>query len=129
MRPNSVALVVVAFLAGCAGSGPMGYNGGGGGGGGGGTSASVTIQDFFFGPSSVTIKAGGTVTWNNTGPSGHTVTSDAGAFNSGTLSPPMGDPYGGMTAGGTYQMTFPAPGTYAYHCAIHPTMHGTITVQ
>jgi plastocyanin len=42
---------------------------------GGPASASVSIQDFNFNPSSVTVGPGGTVTWTNNG-STHTVTSD-----------------------------------------------------
>ena len=78
---------------------------------------SVTIQDFTFSPSTLTIKAGTTVRWTNNGPSAHTTTSDAGAWNSGTLSPPGG---GGGSAGGTFDFTFMQSGNYAYHCSIHP---------
>jgi plastocyanin len=91
----------------------------------------VTIQDFSYTLSSVSIKAGGKVSWTNNGPSSHTATSDTpGAFNSGTLLPPTGgDPYGGGgSGGGAFQVTLGTPGTYTYHCALHPTMHGTVTV-
>jgi plastocyanin len=91
----------------------------------------VTIQDFSYSNASVSIKAGGEVTWTNNGPSSHTATSDTpGAFNSGTLLPPTGgDPYGGGgSGGGAFQVTLGTPGTYTYHCALHPTMHGTVTV-
>jgi plastocyanin len=100
----------------------------------GGSGASVTIQDFTFSPSALTIKAGASVTWTNNGPSSHTTTSDSGAWDSGTLSAPGGGGgYGGGTAGGTYQFTFTTPGTYHYHCKLHPpSSHpgftGTITV-
>lgn len=134
MRAHPLALFAVALLVGCSGSSPTSSNlgAGGGGGSGGGPTASVTIRDFSFGPASLTIKAGGTVTWTNNGPSSHSVVSDAqGAFDSGTLAPPMAsmDPYGGMSSGASYQMSFSTPGTYAYHCAFHASMHGTITVQ
>jgi plastocyanin len=36
---------------------------------------------------------------------------------------------GAMLPEGVYQATFSAPGTYTYHCAIHPSMTGTITVN
>lgn len=134
MRTNPVLCVLTLAVTACSGSTVTGSNGGGGGGGGNGavTSASVTIQDFSFSPTPLTIKAGGSVTWTNNGPSSHSVTSDTpGSFDSGTLSPPMAsmDPYGGTSSGQTYRMTFSTPGTYAYHCAIHATMHGTVTVQ
>ena len=35
---------------------------------------------------------------------------------------------GNITPGGTFEHTFATAGTYAYHCSIHPTMRGTITV-
>jgi len=133
MQTYPIAFVLALALAACSGSTMTGSSGGGGGGGNGAvTNASVTIQDFSFSPTPLTVKAGGSVTWTNNGPSSHSVTSDTpGAFDSGTLSPPMAsmDPYGGTSSGQTYRMTFPTPGTYPYHCAIHATMHGTITVQ
>jgi plastocyanin len=96
----------------------------------------VTIQDFSFTPSAVMVKAGTIVTWVNDGPSAHTTTSDGAVWDSGTLSPPSGGgAYGGGTAGGTYQVTFNTPGTYPYHCKLHPpsvaayaSFTGTITV-
>jgi len=83
----------------------------------------VTIQDFTFSPASATIKVGQTVSWTNHGPSNHTTTSDAGAWDSATLS----------ASGGTFSKTFNTAGTYPYHCKIHPPaiypgFTGTITV-
>ena len=78
----------------------------------------VIIQDFAFSPSSVTITVGSTVIWQNHDSTSHTVTSDTGLFNSGTLS-----------NGGTFSFTFNTPGTYNYHCSIHSSMHGTIIVN
>ncbi len=82
-----------------------------------GQGTNVTIQDFSFAPANITIHAGQTVTWQNNGPSMHTVTSNTGAFDSGALNP-----------GATYSHTFSTTGTFAYHCAIHPMMMGTVTV-
>lgn len=85
------------------------------------TSNCVTIQDFSFTPETLTVTAGARVTWTNAGPSTHTVTSDGGTFNSGALAAPNGgNGYGGATAGGVFQFTFSTPGTYPYHCSIHP---------
>ncbi len=105
----------------------------GGAGGGGANGAAVTIQDFSFSPSTLTIKAGMSVKWTNSGPSSHTATSDNGVWNSGTLNPPGGG-YGGG-GGASFQFTFSAPGTYSYHCSLHPPslsqyagFTGTITV-
>ena len=96
----------------------------------------VTIQDFTFSPASLTIKAGTSVRWTNNGPSAHTTVSDMGVWTSGVLSPPGsgGGVYGGGgSAGGTFDFTFTQPGTFPYHCAIHPpSMYpgfiGTVTV-
>ena len=87
------------------------------------TSASISIQDFMYASATVTIAVGGNVTWTNDGPSGHTVASDAGVFDSGTLAAP----YLG-SAGGVFSRVFSQTGTYPYHCEIHPGMQGSITV-
>lgn len=100
------------------------------------TVACATIQDFTFSSASMAIKVGTTVRWTNNGPSAHTTTSDAGVWTSGTLRAPTGgDPYGGGAAGGSYEFVFTTPGTYEYHCALHPPslpqyagFKGTITV-
>ena len=81
-------------------------------------SASVTIQDFAFGPGSISVAVGSTVTWTNQDSVSHTVTADDGSFDSGRLA-----------QGATFSQTFDTPGTYTYHCAIHPSMTGTITVE
>jgi plastocyanin len=83
--------------------------------------ACVSIQDFSFTPPALTVKAGTIVTWVNNGPSAHTTTSDGAVWDSGTLNPPTGGSgYGGGTGGGTFQVTFNTPGTYSYHCKLHP---------
>jgi len=78
---------------------------------------------FAFSPATLTIKAGTTVTWKNTTAIAHTVTSDDGkSFDSGMANP--------ITAqGGMFSFTFTTPGTFAYHCTIHPFMKATIIVQ
>lgn len=115
-----IGVVALAALVGCgSGTAPTGSGGGGGGNGGGG--AAVAIEDFSFSPSTLTIKAGTTVTWTNDGPSAHTTTSDTGVWDSGTLDAPSASGgYGGGSPGGNYSFTFNTPGTYSYHCKIHP---------
>lgn len=97
----------------------------GGMGGMGGSPVAVTIHDGSFGPTSFTpnpapVAVGQTVTWTNSGPSPHTVTSDAAS-----------DPYdsGTLTAGQSFSHTFNSTGTFAYHCNIHPSMTGTVIVS
>jgi len=78
---------------------------------------------FAFSPATLTIKAGTTVIWKNTTAAPHTVTSDNGqSFDSGTS-----NPIAAQT--GTFSFTFTTPGTFAYHCEIHPFMKATIIVQ
>jgi plastocyanin len=79
--------------------------------------AAVKIAGFAFGPASVTVAAGQTVTWTNADRVPHTVTADGGAWNSGPLAP-----------GASFSFTPTRPGTYAYHCSIHPFMRGTVVV-
>jgi len=47
----------------------------------------------------------------------HHLVSDTGVFDSGSLGP-----------GASYTFTFAGAGSYPYHCSIHPTMVGTITI-
>ena len=77
----------------------------------------VTISGMAFSPASITIKAGQTVTWVNQDSIAHTVTSDQGLWDPGSLAP-----------GASYQQTFATAGQYAYHCTIHPFMTGTVVV-
>ncbi|MFB7668676.1 plastocyanin/azurin family copper-binding protein [Kitasatospora sp. NPDC056138] len=80
----------------------------------------VTIKNFAFSPATVTVKAGTTVTWTNTDPDAHTVTSKQGS--GGPLQSAA------LATGNTYSYTFTAPGTYPYYCTIHPFMTATVEV-
>jgi LPXTG-motif cell wall-anchored protein len=81
-------------------------------------SASVTISDFKFSPSSVTVNVGDTVTWSNDGPTVHTATANDGSFDTGILN-----------KGESGSATFDQAGTISYICTPHPNMKGTIVVQ
>src|SRR3954462_4576545 len=48
-------------------------------------SAGVTISDFQFAPGNVPVNVGDTVTWSNTGPTGHSATATNGSFDTGVL--------------------------------------------
>src|SRR5215208_3224466 len=78
----------------------------------------VSIKDFSFSPAQITVPQGTTVTWTNEGPSPHTTTADDGTWDSGT-----------MEQGEDFSFTFDEPGTYTYHCSIHPDMTATIKVS
>jgi plastocyanin len=88
----------------------------------GAATAGVTIHDYYFMPSSLTIAVHDTVHWAynvGAGTATHTVTFNAG-FGSGNLTP-----------GSSFSHTFDAPGTFTYYCMYHYNigMTGTITVQ
>jgi plastocyanin len=98
-------------------------------GGGGGSAAACSkstgagtvqaaIKDFEFDPATVTAKVGDVITWTNNGPTSHTVTVDN----------QTGCDTGTLTAGSTGSLTFTAAGTYPFHCSIHSSMKGTITI-
>ena len=131
LRYSLLALFAVSGAA-CGGATSPSYGGNNPppGGGGGGISGSVSISNTAYSPSSITVKAGATVTWTNMDPVTHSVMSDnVGAFGgdlAGTM--PSMDPYSPPTGGGTFQATFSTQGSYAYHCRYHTTMHGTVTV-
>lgn len=79
--------------------------------------AVVTILNYAFNPASITVAPGTTVVWTNRDNVAHTVTADDGSWGSGTLA-----------QGGMFSHTFTTAGTYAYHCAIHPGMTGSVIV-
>ena len=76
----------------------------------------VNVGDGVFGPASLTVAVGDTVTWTNDDDSPHTATA-AGQFDSGNLDP-----------GQSFSFTFDEPGTYSYVCLYHDDMTATITV-
>lgn len=87
--------------------------------GGDGAAATVKIADFKYGPAEVTVKTGGRVTFANSDSASHTATADrGGGFDTGSLA-----------KGASKGVVFAKAGTYAYHCAFHPFMHGTVTVR
>lgn len=78
----------------------------------------VEIKDFAFGPTTMTVKVGDTVTWINKDIAGHSATADDKSFDTGMLS---------QNESGSF--TFTKAGTYTYFCIAHPNMKGTIIVQ
>ena len=78
----------------------------------------------FYAPSSVTILPGQPVQWDNRSMQPHTVTHDGCrrggncAFASKHLHP-----------GERFSVRGLPPGTYSYHCEIHPFMRGRIQVK
>ncbi|MBU1671918.1 MAG: cupredoxin family copper-binding protein [Actinobacteria bacterium] len=80
------------------------------------TGKSVSIKNFSFDPSSLTVDVGDRVVWTNDDDVDHTVTGTG--LDSGTLKP-----------GDTYSFTFDTAGTYNYQCTLHPAMQGQVVVE
>jgi len=87
-------------------------------------SATPGCEPNCFVPSTVTIEAGDTVTWDNTDTAAHTATGGtptdgpSGVFDSSLI-----------MSGGSYSHTFDTAGTYVYFCMVHPWMEGTVIVE
>jgi plastocyanin len=81
-------------------------------------STRIVVRNFMFQPTSVTVKAGSTVTWTNMDEEPHTVVSSSGLFRSSALD-----------TKDSFSFRFDKAGTYSFVCSIHPQMVGTIIVQ
>jgi plastocyanin len=82
--------------------------------------AEVKIDNFSFGPATITVPMGTSVTWTNRDDIPHTVvsTDDPKAFKSKVLDTDE-----------KFSFTFSKAGTYPYFCSIHPKMTGKVIVQ
>ncbi len=83
-------------------------------------SAEVKIDNFSFGPSTLTVAVGTTVSWTNRDDIPHTVASsdDPKAFKSKVLDTDE-----------KFSFTFTKAGTYPYFCSIHPKMTAKVVVE
>jgi plastocyanin len=79
----------------------------------------VSIDNFTFMPQTLTVKAGGTVTWTNKDDIPHGIGSENNAFARSKA----------LDTDDSYSVTFATPGTYKYFCYVHPHMTGTIVVE
>jgi plastocyanin len=114
-------LTVAAVAAACSSSTDTGT------GGTGGTDTNRTTlhqvqatTNLAFTPSSVSIQPGDSVLWVFASV-GHNVTFDAVTGAPATI--------GGTNSNVTISRTFPTAGTFTYHCTIHPSMTGTVSVN
>jgi plastocyanin len=82
------------------------------------TNAAVNIDNFVFGPPTITVPVGTTVTWTNKDDIPHTSVSTDGVFKSKVLDTDE-----------KFSYTFTKAGTYPYYCTIHPKMTGKVLVQ
>jgi plastocyanin len=84
-----------------------------------GTPGTVTIDNFSFGPTTLSVKAGTTVTWTNRDDIPHGIASSNNAFKRSAA----------LDTDDSYSFTFTTPGTYQYFCYLHPHMVGSIVVE
>jgi amicyanin len=81
--------------------------------------SAVSIDNFTFGPQTLTVKAGTTVTWTNKDDIPHGIASDNNAFAKSKA----------LDTDDSYSFTFTTPGTYQYFCYVHAFMKGTVVVE
>lgn len=78
----------------------------------------VAIDGLTFAPIDLTVNAGDAIVWANRDPYPHTATSKDGGFDSREIAPDK-----------SWKYTAKSKGDFAYVCAIHPSMKGTIHVK
>jgi plastocyanin len=78
----------------------------------------IAIHNFAFGPNTITVAAGATVTWTNQDNEPHSVVMVDHSFRSTP-----------MDTGGHFSHTFAAPGQFRYFCGFHPQMTGVVIVR
>jgi plastocyanin len=78
----------------------------------------IDLQGFAYLPTELTVPVGAKVTWVNKDPASHTVSADDSSFQSDVLD-----------TGGRFEVRMTKAGRISYHCAIHPSMKGTIVVR
>jgi len=84
-----------------------------------GPAVEIKIDNFSFGPATMTIAAGTTVSWINRDDVPHTVVdSDGKQYKSPVLDTDQ-----------KFSYTFAKPGTYNYYCSVHPKMTGKLIVK
>jgi plastocyanin len=92
---------------------PYGYNYRGNG-----RNRNVVVSQMRFNPPEIYSYPGQEVLWTfQDGNTPHTVTADNNSFDSGKVTE------------GEFRLVFQEPGSYSYHCAVHPDMHGRVIVQ
>lgn len=78
----------------------------------------VALTNYTFSPVNIRIVKGTTVTWINKDAASHNIVFDNHMVQSDIL----------PAHRGIYRYTFPTPGTYPYHCGLHPEMVGKVIV-
>lgn len=75
--------------------------------------ATIGTSGLAFSPTTATLTAGDILQFTPGGP--HNMTADDGSF--------------ATTTGQQACLQFTAPGSFGFHCSVHPSMEGTITVN
>jgi len=83
-----------------------------------GSGTAIAIKNFQYSPNPITVKVGAKVVVTNDDGTVHTLTADDKSFDTGDLD-----------GGAKQTITIDKPGKYAYHCAIHNYMTGTIEAK
>lgn len=78
----------------------------------------VTIEQMRFVPSTLTVHRGDSVVWVNKDLVAHTASTDAKAFDSGSIAPDA-----------SWRDVMTKPGRHPYGCRFHPAMRGTVIVE
>lgn len=79
----------------------------------------VTMRRTAYWPARLEVAVGDTVEWANDDIVTHTASADDGkTFDSPDLAPSQ-----------SWRTVVTAPGTFTYHCALHPTMKGTVVAR
>ena len=77
---------------------------------------SITIKDFKFAPTPLTVKVGASITVTNDDNTDHELKANDGSFDAGRFA----------TGSGSFTAT--KAGTFPYHCDVHDYMTGVIQV-
>jgi plastocyanin len=79
----------------------------------------VSLRNLAFSPRAIQVSPGATVDFTNNDGTAHNITFSSASINGAT----------DFSAGSRAIVMPVAPGTYAYHCTIHPGMTGSVVVQ
>lgn len=80
--------------------------------------STVEIKNSSYSMPAVQAAVGDVVAWTNSDSIPHTATMDDGSCDTGQIA-----------GGGTAMLVFTAPGTYTYHCTVHPATMKDVTVE
>jgi plastocyanin len=83
------------------------------------TTVSANVVGNAWTPADVTAKVGDVITWTNGDTVPHKVALDDGSCQMSA----------NIAGGGTASLVFSVAGTYPFHCSVHPSMKGTITIS